>query len=129
MITTKLNWLSVADGNVPQPTYETKDGQRTMSVSTELLCYDGKSFWTESYAFFEDEDHLQKNITHYIEIEKLKIGTETLQLAKLTDEKKTGEIQPIYLQGVLMPNGEIMSNGNSIGYENRYADYLYIEQK
>jgi hypothetical protein len=134
MISTQLNWLSVADGNLPKPKYATsKGGTKTRTVSTQLLCFDGGSVWSESYCFEEDEKFFKIRVTHYVELEKIPFPTQTKEpvnntIQKLETSMKTGNIQTIYLEGILMPNGEIMSNGNSIGYENRYHEYLYVKE-
>jgi hypothetical protein len=50
-----------------------------------------------------------------------------MELQKL--EKRPEEITPVWVEAILMPNGEIISVGQTIGYYDKFKDYLFVSKK
>ena len=69
-----MEWNSIKDSGLPKRKYAGTGEYRTMSVSVNLLVYDGESVWSDTY-YFDEEDclFLHDSITHWIEVDKVPV--------------------------------------------------------
>jgi len=44
-------------------------------------------------------------------------------------ETKPTEITLVYVQAILMPNGELISDGKTLGYWEKLKRYIFIQKK
>lgn len=63
-----MEWNSIKDSGLPKRKYAGTGEYRTMSVSVDLLIYDGDSVWFATYYFAPEFDAL-------FSMKKLRIGS------------------------------------------------------